>query len=80
MTRAARASGGAAALLRLAAAPTFSVMAVIAALAASPTSRFCMPEHGTTLGGMVLMYLLMSAFHTPPWLDLVQAQFARSSA
>jgi hypothetical protein len=26
---------------------------------------------GSPLGGMVTMYLLMSAFHAAPWLDLI---------
>jgi hypothetical protein len=28
-------------------------------------------EHSSPLGGMTAMYLLMSAFHSPPWLKLI---------
>ena len=30
------------------------------------------------LNGMVMMYLLMSAFHLPPWLRLVAGRAGRS--
>ena len=31
----------------------------------------CSAAHGMPLGGMVPMYLLMSAFHLAPWLRLI---------
>ena len=59
--------------LHLAAAPTFAIMALVTAALGSGTSdMLCSAMHHTSpLGGMVPMYLLMSAFHLPPWLKLV---------
>ena len=31
----------------------------------------CSAAHGAPLDGMVPMYLLMSAFHSAPWLKLI---------
>lgn len=62
----------AARLLALAASPTFALMALASALIdRGPAGAFC----GTAPGGwpldeMVVMYLLMSAFHLSPWLRL----------
>ncbi|MBR1162230.1 hypothetical protein [Bradyrhizobium elkanii] len=56
-------------LLSLAAAPTFAVMALIAAMA--PADMICGAMQGPlSLQGMVPMYALMSAFHLAPWLRL----------
>ena len=54
--------------LHLAAAPTFAIMALLTYLLgdASPLCGVASP-----LSGMVPMYLLMSAFHLPPWLTLM---------
>ena len=57
--------------LRLAATPTFAIMALLAGLDAGPMDRLCSSEPGALLSGMVPMYLLMSAFHSPPWLKLI---------
>jgi hypothetical protein len=58
--------------LGLAATPTFAVMAVLAAvLGGGPADMLCSAGHGALLGGMVPMYLLMSAFHAAAWLRLV---------
>lgn len=55
--------------LSLAAAPTFAVMALIAAMA--PADMICAAMQGPlSLQGMVPMYALMSAFHLAPWLRL----------
>jgi hypothetical protein len=55
--------------LSLAAAPTFAAMALATAAAAGgPTDALCGSESGWPLDGMVVMYLLMSAFHVAPWL------------
>lgn len=55
--------------LSLAAAPTFAVMALVAALA--PADMICGAMQGPfSLQGMVPMYALMSAFHLAPWLRL----------
>jgi hypothetical protein len=67
------AQGGRGFWLRLAAAPTFAIMALVTAALGSGTSdMLCSAmHHMSPLGGMVPMYLLMSAFHLPPWLKLV---------
>src|SRR5262245_28170997 len=58
---------GAADWLSLAAAPTFAAMALLTALGGDgPLEAFC--AAASPIGGMVPMYLLMSAFHLVPWL------------
>ena len=58
--------------LGLAATPTFAVMAVLTAvLGGGPVEMLCSGGHGSMLGGMVPMYLLMSAFHAAAWLRLI---------
>ena len=66
-------SAGAADLVCLAAAPTFATMALLAAaLHNGPQDMFCSTAHAASpLGGMAWMYLLMSAFHSAPWLKLI---------
>ena len=59
---------GAADWLSLAAAPTFAVMALVSAVGGSPLDTLCA---SSPLGGMTPMYLLMTAFHAPPWLRRV---------
>jgi hypothetical protein len=67
-----RAALGAADSLSLAAAPTFAIMALLASVpGGSPADVLCSPAHASPLGGMVPMYLLMSAFHLAPWLRLM---------
>lgn len=76
--RACVASGNAAALgaadwLSLAAAPTFAMMALLTAVlgARMPDMLCSAAQEASPLGGMAPMYLLMSAFHSAPWLKLV---------
>ncbi|KGJ67049.1 hypothetical protein BJA5080_03669 [Bradyrhizobium diazoefficiens SEMIA 5080] len=58
--------------LALAATPTFAVMAMLtAALGGGPADMLCGAGQGSLLGGMVPMYLLMSAFHAAAWLRLI---------
>jgi hypothetical protein len=58
--------------LALAAAPTFAVMAVLAAVPGADADMLCSAAHGASpFGGMVPMYALMSAFHAGPWLKLI---------
>jgi len=58
--------------LALAASPTFALMGLLTAiLGGGPLELFCSAAHGSSLGGMVTMYLLMSAFHATPWLRLM---------
>lgn len=62
--------------LSLAAAPTFAVMALLTAvLGGGPLDALCSAAQGASpLSGMVPMYLLMSAFHTTPWLKLISSR------
>ena len=58
--------------LYLAAAPTFAVMALLTAVhGGGPLDALCSVDPASHLGGMVPMYLLMSAFHAAPWLKLI---------
>ena len=57
--------------LGLAATPTFAIMALLTAVLGSPADMLCAAGHGSVLGGMVPMYLLMSAFHSAAWLRLI---------
>lgn len=57
--------------LRLGATPTFAIMALLTGLGGSPMDMLCSSGSGTPLSGMITMYLLMSAFHSPPWLNLI---------
>jgi hypothetical protein len=74
-------SGNAAALgaadgLYLAAAPTFAIMALLTGvLGGGPPDMLCSAtQDASPLSGMVPMYLLMSAFHSAPWLKLVSSR------
>jgi hypothetical protein len=56
--------------LCLAAAPTFAIMALLTAVTGGADMICSSMPSAFTLDGMVTMYLLMSAFHLPPWLRL----------
>jgi hypothetical protein len=60
--------------LSLATAPTFAVMALLTGvLGGGPADMLCSAAHDASpLSGMVPMYLLMSAFHSAPWLKLIR--------
>lgn len=59
-------------VLALAAAPTFAVMALLTVLAGGgQMDMLCSPAQASAFGGMVPMYVLMSAFHLAPWLRLM---------
>jgi hypothetical protein len=60
-------------ILCLAAAPTFAMMALLTGvLGGGRPDMLCSTAHDASpLSGMVPMYLLMSAFHSVPWLDLI---------
>jgi hypothetical protein len=63
------AATSAAGWLSLAAAPTFASMALLTSVIGSGTpENLCSATHASVIGGMVPMYLLMSAFHAAPWL------------
>ena len=58
--------------LGLAATPTFALMALVTAVSGNSSMDMEMlcasAQHASSLNGMSLMYLLMSAFHIAPWL------------
>ena len=63
---------GAAGWLGLAAAPTFAVMALLTYVSGGSADMMSSAAQGMSpLSGMVPMYLLMSAFHSAPWLKLI---------
>ncbi|MBR1361804.1 MULTISPECIES: hypothetical protein [Bradyrhizobium] len=58
--------------LGLAATPTFAIMAGLTAMiGGGQADMLCAAGRGSSLGEMVPMYLLMSAFHSAAWLRLV---------
>jgi hypothetical protein len=67
------AARGAADWLCLAAAPTFAIMALLTGvLGGGPPDMLCSAaQDASPLSGMVPMYVLMSAFHSAPWLKLI---------
>jgi hypothetical protein len=66
--------------LCLAAAPSFAIMALLTGvLGGGPPDMLCSAtQDASPLSGMLPMYLLMSAFHSAPWLKLISAR--RSAA
>ena len=67
---------GAADWLCLAAAPTFAIMALLTGVfGGGPPDMFCSAApDALPLSGMVPMYVLMSAFHSAPWLKLISSR------
>jgi hypothetical protein len=64
--------------LSLAAAPTFAIMALLSAIpGGGAPDVLCSAAGASPLGGMIPMYLLMSAFHSAPWLRLIAKAFAK---
>lgn len=60
----------------LAAAPALAIMAVLTGvLGGGPPDLLCSStQDASPLSGMVPMYLLMSAFHSAPWLRLISRE------
>ena len=56
--------------LCLAAAPTFALMALLSVASTSGPQMLCTAD-ASPFNGMVAMYMLMSAFHSVPWLKLI---------
>jgi len=75
----AAAARGIANWLGLAAAPTFAIMALLTGvLGDGKMAMMCSSAADPSfLGGMVPMYLLMSAFHSAPWLKLMAGRSRR---
>jgi hypothetical protein len=67
---------GAADCLSLAAAPTFAIMALLTGvLGGGPLDVHCAAaQDASLLSGMAPMYVLMSAFHSAPWLKLISSR------
>ena len=66
------AAPGLASWLGLAGAPTFALMALWSAFFSSQPDMLCTAtQDSAPMSGMTLMYLLMSAFHSSPWLKLI---------
>jgi hypothetical protein len=62
-------------LLSLAAAPTFAIMAFLTGIQDGGMPRMlCSAHDASPLTGMVPMYVLMSAFHSAPWLKLISSR------
>ena len=60
---------GMAGWLGLAASPSFLIMALLTSvLGSDPMDTLCSAGPGSALSGMVPMYLLMSVFHSTPWM------------
>ena len=59
--------------LSLAAAPTFAVMALLTGVL-DGASICSTAQDALPLTGMAPMYLLMSAFHSAPWLKLISSR------
>jgi hypothetical protein len=72
-TRRNAAALGAVDWLCLAAAPTFAIMALLTGVlgGGAPDMLCSAAQDASPLSGMVPMYLLMSAFHSAPWLKLI---------
>ena len=76
----AAAARGIAIWLGLAAAPTFAIMALLTGvLGDGKMAMMCSTAQvPSSLDGMVPMYLLMSAFHSAPWLKLIASRQRRT--
>ena len=59
----------------LAAAPTFAIMALLAGGLGGGADMLCSAtQNASSLNGMVWMYMLMTAFHSAPWLKLISSR------
>lgn len=65
--------------LNLAATPTFAVMALLTEIyGGGQADILCSAAlDGVPLSGMTVMYLLMSVFHSSPWLKLISRRVNR---
>ena len=58
----------------LAATPVFAAMALIVGGGMPDMPDMGMPDMGSPLNGMAAMYVLMSVFHSAPWLKLISSR------
>ena len=70
---------GAADFLYLAAAPTFAIMALLTGILGGGSPDALCSLGASPLSGMLPMYVLMSAFHSAPWLNLISSRRARDA-
>ncbi|HKV17147.1 MAG TPA: hypothetical protein VJQ81_19015, partial [Reyranella sp.] len=70
----------AAAALCLAVTPTFALMALLTAVTSGGAEDMLCGQMASPIGGMTLMYLLMSAFHAAPWLRRILERKQRTSS
>ena len=66
-----------AAFLGIAAAPSFAAIAVLTTLRGGDRMGTICGLEPSSLGGMVPMYLLMSVFHSAPWMKLIGERWGR---
>ena len=66
--------------LSLAAAPAFALMALLTAISGGGASDILCSAGASPLGGMIPMYLLMSAVHSAPWLRLIARAWRGASS
>jgi hypothetical protein len=68
--------------LSFAATPVFAIMALlVATVDIGPAFIICSATHGASpIGGMMPMYVLMSAFHSAPWIRLIRARFSHCNS
>jgi hypothetical protein len=60
--------------IALAAAPTFAIMALLTGLGGAHDMLCSSAHDASLLSDMMPMYLLMSAFHSAPWLKLISSR------
>jgi hypothetical protein len=68
-------AAGLAVWLGLAAAPTFTLMALWTVFFTGQPDMLCMAMQGSSpVSGMTVTYVLMSAFHAAPWLRFISSR------
>lgn len=67
---------GLAGWLSLAVSPVFAIMALLIWLSGGGDMMCSATQNAPPLSGMLPMYLLMSAFHSAPWLKLISRRWS----